>query len=93
MSQRFLFKAEEYSGICLSIHLDIWVVLSFGWGFPGGSDSKESACTVGDPGLGPGLGRSSGEGNGYPSGIAWRCPWSEEPVAHGVSKSWTQVSD
>ena len=31
-----------------------------------GSDSKESACNVGDPGLIPGLGRSSGEGNGNP---------------------------
>ena len=65
---------------------------SFGWGFPGGSDSKESACTVGDPGLVPGLGRSSGEGNGCPSSIAWKFPWSEEPAVHGVSKSWTQGS-
>ena len=30
------------------------------WGFPGGSDSKESACNTGDPGLIPGLGRSPG---------------------------------
>ena len=35
-------------------------------GFPGGSDGKESACNVGDPGLIPWLGRSPGEGNGYP---------------------------
>ena len=35
-------------------------------GFPGGSDVKESACSVGDPDSIPGLGRSSGEGNGYP---------------------------
>ena len=34
-------------------------------GFPGGSDSKESACNVGDVGSIPGLGRSYGEGNGY----------------------------
>ena len=40
-------------------------------GFPGGSDSKESACNAGDLGLVPGLGRSPGEGNGY--------PWTEEP--------------
>ena len=33
-------------------------------GFPGGSDSKASACDVGDPGSIPGLGRSPGEGNG-----------------------------
>ena len=31
-----------------------------------GSDSKESACNVGDLGLIPGLGRSPGEGNGNP---------------------------
>ena len=35
-------------------------------GFPGGSDSKESACNAGDLGLIPGLGRSPGEGNGNP---------------------------
>ena len=34
--------------------------------FPGGSDDKESACSVRDPGLIPGSGRSPGEGNGYP---------------------------
>ena len=35
-------------------------------GFPGGSDSKESACSAGDPGLIPGSGKSHGEGKGYP---------------------------
>ena len=41
-------------------------------GFPGGardlggSDGKESACSVGDLGLIPGLGRSPGERNGNP---------------------------
>ena len=35
-------------------------------GFPGGSNSKESACNAGDPGSIPGLGRSPGEGNGNP---------------------------
>ena len=34
--------------------------------FPGGSDGKESACNVGDPGWIPGSGRCSGEGTGYP---------------------------
>ena len=32
----------------------------------GGSDSKESACNVGDLGSVPGLGRSPGEGHSYP---------------------------
>ena len=34
--------------------------------FPGGSDSKASACSAGDPGSIPGLGRSPGERNGNP---------------------------
>ena len=34
-------------------------------GFPGGSDSKESACNAGDLGWIPGLGRSPGERKGY----------------------------
>ena len=32
----------------------------------GGSDSKESACNVGDLGLIPGSGGSPGKGNAYP---------------------------
>ena len=34
--------------------------------FPGGADSKESACNAGDLGLNPGLGRSTGGGHGNP---------------------------
>ena len=36
-------------------------------GFPGGSDSKESTCNIGDPGLIPGSARSPGGGNGNPT--------------------------
>ena len=53
-------------------------------GFPGGSDSKESACNTGDLGSIPGSGRSPGEGNGNPpqysclenpmDGGAWKAP-------------------
>ena len=47
---------------------------------PGGSDGKESACSVGDPGLIPGLGRSLEKGMATHSSIlAWRIPWTEEP--------------
>ena len=35
-------------------------------GLPGGSDSKESACSVGDLGSIPGLGRSPEEEHGNP---------------------------
>ena len=40
--------------------------LCLSWGFFGGSDGEESACSVGDLGSIPGLGRSPGEGHGYP---------------------------
>ena len=36
------------------------------WGFPGGSDCKESTCSAEDPGSIPGSWRSPGEGNGNP---------------------------
>ena len=50
-------------------------------GFLDDSDSKESACNVGDLGLIPGLGRSPGEGNmaHHSSILTWRIPWTEEP--------------
>ena len=35
-------------------------------GFPGGSDGREAACTVGDGGSFPGLGRSLEEGKATP---------------------------
>ena len=35
------------------------------WGFPGGSDAKESACSVEDLASIPGSGRSPAEGNDY----------------------------
>ena len=56
--------------------------------FPGSSDSKESACNVGDLGLIPALGRSPGEGKDYPlqySGLGN----SMDCIVHGVAKSWT----
>ena len=50
-------------------------------GFPGGSDGKESACSVGDLGSIPGSGRSLGEGNGNP--LQYSC--LENPMDGG---SW-----
>ena len=49
--------------------------------FPGGSDSKESACNVGDLGSVPGLGRPPLEKKmaTHSSILAWRIPWTEEP--------------
>ena len=45
------------------IVLGIWNTILTPLGFHGGSDHKESVCTVGDTGAIPGLGRSPGEGN------------------------------
>ena len=90
------------SPLCLdqSSHFDAsssgpWLLPSPG--IPGGSDGKESACSVGDPGPIPGLGRSPGEGNGNPlqfyflenpmDGGAWQA------TVHGVTKSQIQLSD
>ena len=60
-----------------------------------GSDGKESAYNVGDPGSIPGMGRSPGEGNGCPlyysrlgnpmEGVAWRA------TVQGVAKSRTRL--
>ena len=66
-------------------------------GFPGGSDSTESACNAGDLRLIPGSGRSPGEGNGNPlqysclenprDGGAW---WG---AVYGVAKSRARLSN
>ena len=42
-----------------------WIKQDRSSGFPGGSGSKEPACSAGDPGSIPGSGRSPGNGNGY----------------------------
>ena len=65
-------------------------------GFPGGSDSKESACNVEDLSLIPGSERSPGEGNGNP--LQYFC--LENPMdrgawqatVHAVAKSQTQLT-
>ena len=58
-------------------------------GFPGGSDSKESACSEGDPGPISGSGRSPGEGNG--NALEYSCLensldrgawWADSPCGH-----------
>ena len=49
-------------------------------GFPGGSVSKESACSAGGLGSIQRSGRSPGEGNSNP--LQYSClgiPWTEEP--------------
>ena len=59
-------------------------------GFSGGSDTKESACNVGDPGLIPGSRSSHGEGNGNP--LQYSCledsmdRWALRVTVYGVTK-------
>ena len=66
-------------------------------GFPGGSDSKESASNAGDLSSNSESGRSPGEGNGNPflcscmensmdSGTSWA-------AVHQVAKTQTQLSN
>jgi len=66
-------------------------------GFLGGSDGKESTCNAGDLGSIPGLGRSPGGGHG--NLLQYSClensngkgAW--KATVHGVTKSWTWLSD
>ena len=69
-------------------------------GFPGGSDSTESAYSVGDAGLIPGSmqGRSPGEGNGNP--LQYPClenstdGGAHQVTVHGVGNSpWNENSN
>ena len=88
-----LFTCDVHTHACiLDYHLS-----SPTRGFPGVSDSKESACNVGDLGSVLGLGRSPGEENGNPFQYsclenfmdreAW---WA---TVCGVTKSQAQLSD
>ena len=42
-------------------------------------ETIESSYNAGDPGSILGLAKSPGEKNSYPSILAWRMPWTEEP--------------
>ena len=65
--------------------------------FSGGSDCKESTCNAEDPGSIPGTVRSPGVKNG--DALQYSClenpmdrgDW--QAIGHGVTKSWTQLSD
>ena len=66
-------------------------------GFPGGSDSTESAYNAGDLSSIPGLGRCLEEGMATHSSIlARRIPMDKgawQATVHGVAKSRTQLSN
>ena len=48
------------------------------WGFPGGSDGKESVCNAGNPGWIPGVGK-----------IPWRREWQLAPAFLSGEFPWT----
>ena len=55
-------------------------ILKENLGFPGGSDSKESACNAGDPSLIPELeDPPEKEMASRSSTLAWKILWTEEP--------------
>ena len=59
-----------------------WIIfcLIYIHGFPGDSDSRESAYSAGDPSSMPGSGRSPKKDMAtHSSFLAWRIPWIEEP--------------
>ena len=66
-------------------------------GFPGGSDSKESACNTGDVGSIPGPGRSPEKGNDNP--LQYSCLENSRDrgawwaTVHEVKKSRTHLSN
>ena len=72
-----------------------------GSGFPGGSGVKNPCARAGEAGLIPGSGRPPGEGNGNPPQYPLQYSCLENPMdrgvwrapVHGVSKSWTQLSN
>ena len=91
---RLLFTAPEYPSF---IHDTLEHLLHTTWGFPGGSDGKESACNAGDLGLISGVGRPLEEGvTTHSSILAWRIPMDRGAwwaTVHGITKSQTQLSD
>ena len=52
------------------------------WGFPGGSDGKESTCNAGDLGLIPGLGRFPWKREMLPTSVRW------PEKFHGLYSPW-----
>ena len=71
-------------------------MIGYSMGFPGGSDSKETTCIVGDLGSVPGWGRFPGGGHGNPlqyfclENLMDRGAWWA--AVSGVSENWTRLS-
>ena len=73
-----IYPEAEFLGYMTVLFLSSPFTLRYG--FPGGSDSKESACNAGDLDLIPGLEDPLEEGVATHSSIlAWRIPRTEKP--------------
>ena len=83
--------------VCVCVYIYIYIYIYIYMDFPGGSNGKESACSVGDPSLIPESGKSSGEGNGNP--LQYSCLGNSmdrgdwRATVHGFIKGQTQLSD
>ena len=86
------YVINSHKIIMISMYIDIIIILCEYMGFPGGSAGKESACNAEDLGSIPGSGRSPGEGEGYPLQYS-DLENSINCSVHGVSKSWTRLSN
>ena len=73
------FKYQSSYQVCNKLLFLFYLPYKALYGFPGGSDSKESACNVGDWGLIPGLGR-----------FPWRRAWQPTPVFLPGESPWTE---
>ena len=87
------FSSPLFTGICRGVlenYREVLYIFCI-------TDSKESACSAGEPGLIPGSGRSSGEGNGNP--LQYSLPGKSHGqrglagYIHGVIQSRTWLSD
>ena len=65
----------------------LWTHFEEFWGFPSGSEDKESAFNAGNVGSIPALRRSSGEGNGNP--LQYSC--LENPMDRGAWRATVHV--
>ena len=69
--------------------------IHFVMGFPSGPDGKESACNAGDLGQEDPLEKGMTTHSGI---LAWRIPWTEEPVrlqsmgSHRVRHDWNDLA-
>ena len=108
MSPVFILKMKEDSFLRQKQRVVYKVYWTFIWAWvfmtcltehelPSWLSSKESSCNAGDVGSIPGLGRSPGGGNGNP--LQYSCLGNPMDTGawwatvHGVTKSWTQLSD